>query len=64
LRRKISVDKGPIGTEKAGVRILLVDDEKSIQDILSVALQPAGYSLYPVPRVRRLFRDLSWPGPS
>jgi len=48
LRRKISADKGPIATEKAGVRILLVDDEESIQDILSVALQPAGYSLYPV----------------
>lgn len=31
-----------------GLRILLVDDEKAMQDILSVTLQPAGYSLYPV----------------
>src|ERR1700724_99866 len=42
----MTVDKTRRGTEKAGVRILLVDDEESIQDILSVALQPAGYSLY------------------
>lgn len=35
-------------TEKEGLRILLVDDEKSMQDILSVTLRPAGYSLYPV----------------
>ncbi len=34
--------------EREGPRILLVDDEKSIQDILSVLLQPAGYNLYPV----------------
>lgn len=31
-----------------GARILLVDDENSIQDILSLTLQPAGYSVYPV----------------
>jgi two-component system KDP operon response regulator KdpE len=34
--------------EREGPRILLVDDEKSMQDILSVTLQPAGYSLYAV----------------
>jgi two-component system, OmpR family, KDP operon response regulator KdpE len=34
--------------ERAGPRILLVDDEKAIQDILSVTLQPAGYRLFPV----------------
>ncbi|MFZ0592322.1 MAG: response regulator transcription factor [Bryobacteraceae bacterium] len=33
--------------EREGPRILLVDDEKSMQDILSVTLQPAGYTLYP-----------------
>ena len=33
---------------REGPRILLVDDEKAMQDILSVTLQPAGYSLYPV----------------
>ena len=48
MRRSIVLDEANSGTEKAGVRILLVDDEKSIQDILGVALQPAGYSLYPV----------------
>lgn len=34
--------------EREGPRILLVDDEKSMQDILNVTLQPAGYSLYAV----------------
>ncbi len=34
--------------EKEGPRILLVDDEKSMQDILSVMLESAGYTLYPV----------------
>lgn len=34
--------------EREGPRILLVDDEKSIQNTLSLTLQPAGYSLYPV----------------
>jgi two-component system KDP operon response regulator KdpE len=34
--------------EKKGPRILLVDDERSMQDILSVTLQSAGYTLYPV----------------
>ena len=34
--------------ERGGPRILLVDDERSMQDILSVTLQPAGYDLYPV----------------
>ncbi len=34
--------------EKEGPRILLVDDEKSMQDILGVTLQSAGYTLYPV----------------
>jgi two-component system KDP operon response regulator KdpE len=33
--------------EKEGPRILLVDDEKSMQDILNVTLRPAGYSIYP-----------------
>jgi two-component system KDP operon response regulator KdpE len=31
-----------------GPRILLIDDEESIQDILSVTLKLAGYNLYPV----------------
>jgi two-component system KDP operon response regulator KdpE len=34
--------------EREGPRILLVDDEKSMRDILSVTLEPAGYSVYPV----------------
>ena len=34
--------------EQEGLRILLVDDEQSMQDILSVTLQPAGYKVYPV----------------
>jgi two-component system KDP operon response regulator KdpE len=34
--------------ERPGPRILLVDDEKSMRDILSVTLQPAGYDVYPV----------------
>lgn len=34
--------------EMEGPRILLVDDEKSMQDILGVTLQSAGYALYPV----------------
>ena len=34
--------------ESEGTRVLLVDDEKSMQDILSVTLRPAGYRLYPV----------------
>ena len=34
--------------ESEGPRILLVDDEKSIQDILSVTLRPAGYTVFPV----------------
>jgi two-component system KDP operon response regulator KdpE len=34
--------------EREGPRILLVDDEKAMQDILTVTLQPAGYSLYSV----------------
>ncbi len=40
--------KGPDGKEREGPRILLVDDEKSIQDILKVTLEPAGYSVYAV----------------
>ena len=31
-----------------GVRILLVEDEKAMQDVLSIALQPGGYSIFPV----------------
>jgi two-component system KDP operon response regulator KdpE len=34
--------------EIKGPRILLIDDEVSIQDILSLTLKPAGYQLYPV----------------
>ncbi len=34
--------------ENKGPRILLIDDEESMQEILSVTLQPAGYHLYPV----------------
>lgn len=34
--------------EKQGPRILVVDDEESIQRILTVALPPAGYSVYRV----------------
>ncbi len=34
--------------DREGRRILLVDDEQSMQDILTVTLQPAGYDLYPV----------------
>ena len=34
--------------EIKGPRILLIDDEVSIQDILSLTLKPAGYHLYPV----------------
>ncbi len=34
--------------EKQGPRILVVDDEESIQRILTVALPPAGYAVYPV----------------
>lgn len=34
--------------ETKGPRILLIDDEVSIQDILSLTLKPAGYHLYPV----------------
>jgi two-component system KDP operon response regulator KdpE len=33
--------------ERKGPRILLIDDERSMQDILSVTLGPAGYSVYP-----------------
>ena len=33
--------------ERKGPRILLIDDERSMQDILSVTLSPAGYSIYP-----------------
>jgi two-component system, OmpR family, KDP operon response regulator KdpE len=47
LTRSIASNKGRRGTEKIGVRILLVDDEHSIQEILSLTLQPAGYILYP-----------------
>jgi two-component system, OmpR family, KDP operon response regulator KdpE len=32
--------------EKEGPRILLVDDEQSMRDILNVTLRPAGYSVY------------------
>ena len=46
MRRSIASNKKRRGTDKAGVRILLVDDEHSIQEILSLTLQPAGYSLY------------------
>ena len=34
--------------EKRGPRVLIVDDEQSIQQTLSVVLPPAGYSVYPV----------------
>ena len=34
--------------EKQGPRVLLVDDEKSIQQTLSAVLPPAGYTVYPV----------------
>ena len=34
--------------ETKGPRILLIDDEVSIKDILSLTLKPAGYHLYPV----------------
>ncbi len=34
--------------ETQGPRILLIDDEEAIQDILSLTLKPAGYHLYPV----------------
>ncbi len=34
--------------EIEGPRIMLVDDEKSLQDILTVTLQPAGYSVFAV----------------
>lgn len=34
--------------ERDGPRILLVDDEKAMRDILSVTLQPAGYTVFPV----------------
>jgi two-component system, OmpR family, KDP operon response regulator KdpE len=33
--------------ETKGPRILLIDDERSMQDVLSVTLGPAGYSVYP-----------------
>ncbi len=34
--------------ETRGPRVLLVDDEQSIQQTLSVVLPPAGYTVYPV----------------
>lgn len=34
--------------ENEGLRILLIDDEKSMRDILTLTLQPAGYTIYPV----------------
>jgi two-component system KDP operon response regulator KdpE len=34
--------------EREGPRILLVDDEKAMRDILSVTLKPAGYTVYAV----------------
>jgi two-component system KDP operon response regulator KdpE len=34
--------------ETRGPRVLIVDDEQSIQQTLSVVLPPAGYSVYPV----------------
>jgi two-component system KDP operon response regulator KdpE len=34
--------------EKEGPRILLVDDERSMQEILSITLKLAGYTIYPV----------------
>ena len=34
--------------ENKGPRILLIDDEDSMQDVLSVTQQPAGYHLFPV----------------
>jgi two-component system, OmpR family, KDP operon response regulator KdpE len=34
--------------ETRGPRVLLVDDEESIQQTLSVVLPPAGYTVYPV----------------
>jgi two-component system KDP operon response regulator KdpE len=43
-------DPGKEGNEMdgTGLRILLIDDEKSMQDILTLTLQPAGYSIFPV----------------
>src|SRR6185312_4190864 len=34
--------------EKRGPRVLLVDDEESIQQTLGIVLPPAGYTVYPV----------------
>ena len=34
--------------EKRGPRVLIIDDEQSIQQTLSVVLPPAGYIVYPV----------------
>jgi len=34
--------------EKRGARVLIIDDEQSIQQTLSVVLPPAGYTVYPV----------------
>jgi len=50
--------------EREGPRILLVDDEKSMQDILSVTLQSAGYDLFPVSTGEQALRkfQLARPG--
>ena len=42
------LDQKTSRAENKGPRILLVDDEVSIQEILSLTLKPAGYNLYPV----------------
>ena len=34
--------------ESNGPRILVVDDEESLRDVLTLALTPAGYHIYPV----------------
>jgi two-component system KDP operon response regulator KdpE len=38
----------PDEMEKEGLRILLIDDEKAMQDILTITLRPAGYTVYAV----------------
>jgi CheY-like chemotaxis protein len=47
--------------ETEGPRILLVYDEKSIQDILIVTLQSAVYSPYGVSTGEEALRNFSWP---
>ena len=44
--------------EKQGPRVLLVDDEQSIQQTLSVVLPPAGYTVYPIRNGKEALRKV------